>query len=438
MKKIIKKIKTSPFLHRGFTLIEILVIFLVGSIVVSIGVNSVTSYNNSQIFKQSLTNIVSLLNNTKSRAISQVKPSQCGINTLVGFEVEIDIAGSSYRQNALCGASKILLSEKKLSTGVSFVSGSSDRIIYNVGRGTVSSPGSINVSGFGKASMIEVDTVGVVKITDGISVTPGLTQPPTSTPPAVTSPPSTIAGYTRYSDGTLSKSGPAGTTITVFAQGAAFASTFNLIAGTNGGNVSAPCSQNVIVLNSTSSASGQTGFISFTSGIANLSTGIWQICFREESGASVTSPVTFTVTSGGSTPPPAATSTPPTLPTATSTPSPPTATPTPTTGAIASTSISITSINPNPSTRSSAQSMTFVASVTGTNCTPVGVVDFYRNSEASRFTAGTLSNSTPATASGSYNSGAFTVGSHQIYARFVPNSGGCPAAQSSQVNLVVN
>lgn len=423
----------SHSLNKGFTLIELMIIFLISSVVVSIGVNSFTTYSHTQTYNQALSDVISMLKNTRSRAISQVKPAGCGANPLLGFEVEFTVPGRTYRQNALCGASRIMLSEKNLPSGINFVSSSSTRVFFEVAYGTVRDPIAVGIGGLGNSKTVNIDGIGIVTVRDGVSASPAATSTPGPSLPAATGSPSSVVGYARYSDGTFAQSGAGGSVVNVFAIGAAPNTTFNLIAGTSGVS-GIPCSQSTSVINGASSASGPTGFIGFTTGSVNLAAGTWQICFRQESGASVTSPVTFTVTS--STVTPAANPTP--TPTGSVAPPSPTATSSPTQGPTGSTAVSVSSITPNPATRSSAQSMSFTASVTGSGCTPAGTVEFFRNSETVRFTAGSLSGSNPASATGPYNSGAFTVGTHQIYARFVPNGGSCPTAESSRVNLTVN
>lgn len=441
LKRILKFLQynSNNFALTGFTLIEILIVFLIGSIVFSIGVNSFTSFNNSQTFNQSVINVVSDLNNTKSRAISQVKPNACGNNTLLGFEIEIQVSQSLYRQNALCGPLRIVLSERKLPNGIYFESGSSNSVIYKIGQGTLNSTKSMAVSGFGNVKTIIINSQGVVSVNSGMLVTPVFTQTPTTIPTnSITSSPSTITGFTRYSDGTFNKSGSTGTNITVFAQGARPITTYNLIAGTNGGNSSTPCSQSITVLNGSGSVSDSTGFIRPTSGNINLSPGVWEICFKEISRASITSPVIFTVSgsSNNSTPTIAQNISPTPQ---SSFPSNPPSSAAPTSSTTPSTSVRITSITPNPATRSISQSMSFSATVSGINCTPSGSVEFYRNSETTRFTAGVLSNSNPANVTANYNSAAFTTpGTYQIYARFNPASTSCPAENSSKVLLEVN
>lgn len=125
----------------------------------------------------------------------------------------------------------------------------------------------------------------------------GSTPIPTTTPQATptnspTSP--VIQGFARYSDGTFSKSGPSGTTVTLIAQGVVIGVSYQLVVGTNGGNPNAPCSQNVTIINP--STTNSNGTINFTTGIINKPSGTWQVCFKQASpGQNVTNPATFVV-----------------------------------------------------------------------------------------------------------------------------------------------
>lgn len=146
---------------RGFTLIELLIIFAISSIVIGISVNSFNSYNNSQIYNQSLSDVQNFLVTARSRAISQLKPAGCGVTPLDGFEVSLTVPGQDYVQNAVCGATRILIERKKLPSQISFVSGSASSILFDVGTGIVQIPGQIAIAGLGKSSTISIDKIGV-------------------------------------------------------------------------------------------------------------------------------------------------------------------------------------------------------------------------------------------------------------------------------------
>jgi hypothetical protein len=110
-----------------------------------------------------------------------------------------------------------------------------------------------------------------------------------------------IQGFTWYGDGSFSKSGPAGTVVTVFATGAAPNAQFDLLSvppdtGAHGcaDFGTAPVNPNVRTSNSR-------GFIPNTGGPVNRSPGEYELCFYERApGASGghrsgTYPVFFTV-----------------------------------------------------------------------------------------------------------------------------------------------
>lgn len=106
-----------------------------------------------------------------------------------------------------------------------------------------------------------------------------------------------VQGFTWYSDGQSSKSGPAGTVITAFATSAANAS-FKLVTGRDGGT-GEPCRFDIEPVNPAVRFANSRGFIPNTSGPVNRPPGEWQVCFRQEGGGAtlrVTLPLTFTVT----------------------------------------------------------------------------------------------------------------------------------------------
>jgi hypothetical protein len=106
-------------------------------------------------------------------------------------------------------------------------------------------------------------------------------------------------GFTWYSDGSTSKSGPAGTTITAFATGALRNTSYFLVTGKNeSGQAHADhaCMDSIQNVNDTQRFSNNRGFIGNTSGPVNRTQGTWQVCFRTPDGAYSTLAVLFTVT----------------------------------------------------------------------------------------------------------------------------------------------
>ncbi|HSW47757.1 MAG TPA: hypothetical protein VLG67_01640 [Candidatus Saccharimonadales bacterium] len=131
------------------------------------------------------------------------------------------------------------------------------------------------------------------------------------------------------------------------------------------------------------------------------------------------------------------------LPTSTPSPTtgPPTATPTPTpTLGPPITNLAMTSINPSSASKSINTTITFTASITGTNCTPSGSgsVQFFRQGYSVRLTVGTPSNGV---ASAVYPSGAFPTANttYQIYATYTPPAGNiCPSSISNNLPLAIS
>ena len=104
-------------------------------------------------------------------------------------------------------------------------------------------------------------------------------------------------GASWYSDGTFVKSGASGTVITVFATNANPGQQFKLVAGTNitPGHEDHACMDIPSDINPNVRISSFRGFIGNTTGRIVRAPGDWQICFRQLSGATATSPVFFSV-----------------------------------------------------------------------------------------------------------------------------------------------
>ena len=108
----------------------------------------------------------------------------------------------------------------------------------------------------------------------------------------------TPTGFTWYSDGTFSKSGPSGTQVTAYGTGARATTAFLLVTGNNEGtpgHEGHACMFNTSTINPNIRMSNAAGAIPNTSGFINAAAGTWQVCFREPGGASATIPVQFTV-----------------------------------------------------------------------------------------------------------------------------------------------
>jgi prepilin-type N-terminal cleavage/methylation domain-containing protein len=149
-------------IYKGFTLIELLIVFSLIGVLTSLGLASYSTYNSSQILQSSSSTVATLLTQAHSQAISQVVPSSCGTNVLTGYEVDFTVGAQQYTLSAVCGASKPLISTYNLPTALTFASGTTASIVFNVSSGIVSSASQVIVSGYSKSHTINVSTAGNV------------------------------------------------------------------------------------------------------------------------------------------------------------------------------------------------------------------------------------------------------------------------------------
>jgi hypothetical protein len=121
-----------------------------------------------------------------------------------------------------------------------------------------------------------------------------------ATAPAPGTPGSVVAGSTWFSDGTRSKSGPAGTTISARATNALANVPYQLVTGRSAPNAAQPCALDLVPVNTAVLYAGPTGLIGQVTGTVNRLPGAYQVCFAQTDPVSgsraVTGVSTFTVT----------------------------------------------------------------------------------------------------------------------------------------------
>ena len=158
-----KKIMSS---QKGFTLVELLVVFTIMSMITAMSIITFSSYNRTQIFKTTVSDVTDSLNLVRSRAISRVKPSVCGTKPLQGYEFWYPVppASNYYRISVLCGGTYNILYRVSLPANVTFTTPSGTTTFFNVSTGTVSTPTTITLSGYGKTATISVGQTGVVSV----------------------------------------------------------------------------------------------------------------------------------------------------------------------------------------------------------------------------------------------------------------------------------
>ena len=156
--------------RRGFTLIEVLLVFSIISILSVASIFAYTSFNTKQEMNNSVQEVLQLLRSAKSKAQSQITPSTC--TSLRSYQVMRCAAGplcltsgataSSYELHAVCSNGRSLIDAKTLSPNVTFDGGSATTLSFEVLTGGASagtfvltngsSTQSISVSSYGQIS----------------------------------------------------------------------------------------------------------------------------------------------------------------------------------------------------------------------------------------------------------------------------------------------
>jgi len=161
--------------RNGFTLLELLVVFVIIAIISTVSLAAFVSYNKIQTIKSAAFDVISLLQDAKSRTQSQVKPSiaACNSNTLNGYEVRIcGLTGSlcntqnTYELHVRCGNLTSKLSTKTLPANVAFDSATttSTQFFFKVISGGVDGAGSIGITGYGNTLRVTVTQQGAISL----------------------------------------------------------------------------------------------------------------------------------------------------------------------------------------------------------------------------------------------------------------------------------
>lgn len=160
---------------KGFTLIELLIVFSVSAILAVLGIASFVSYNQSQTLNGAASELATVLNTARSRAMSQVKPSCTG--ALDGYKVGFCKANSvnppcldtnyDYALYAVCNSTLVspAIVSKNLPSNISFAAGIPSSFYFRVVSGGIDGTGgTIRIIGSGHQKCITVSDTGIIQI----------------------------------------------------------------------------------------------------------------------------------------------------------------------------------------------------------------------------------------------------------------------------------
>lgn len=160
--------------NKGFTLIELMVVFSLMSLISGIGFVSFSSYNQKQIINQAAQDIKLIFDNAKFNALSSVKEStSCSNGTLVGYKIVVCSKASclgpatdAYEIDVMCSDVDSLLYSKKLPQNVIIDATSTCGVVkYNTLSNFVEGgPCDIVVAGYDIESTIRIDGGGNASI----------------------------------------------------------------------------------------------------------------------------------------------------------------------------------------------------------------------------------------------------------------------------------
>lgn len=168
---------------QGFTFIELLIVFTVLVIVGTVGLASLINYSHSQEVASAALDLKTILQQTRSNAISQIKPSSCPTDlsdpsnnsVLLGYEFDV-CAGDAFGRPAACkntddfevnakcdnGVGYVNITTRKYSSNLT-ISSTSRSYFFPVISAGVDNSGTVTVSAYGINKSITITNVGVIR-----------------------------------------------------------------------------------------------------------------------------------------------------------------------------------------------------------------------------------------------------------------------------------
>lgn len=95
--------------QKGFTIIELIVVFSILVILSTLGIVAFVNYSRIQALNAAASDVVTMLQTAKSRAQSQVKPDSgvCASSPLDSYKVTISPANQMYKLETICGGNTL-------------------------------------------------------------------------------------------------------------------------------------------------------------------------------------------------------------------------------------------------------------------------------------------------------------------------------------------
>lgn len=160
--------------NRGFTLLELIIVFTVIAILSTVGITSFVSYSRSQSLQSAASDLASTLDSAKSQANSQVKPSQCSADqALDGYKVVIDDPSlnpsTKYSLYVVCGQSQLVKTATLPDNGkIKFILDPGQTttlsVFFPIIKGGVQGAGNITLTGYNQSRCVNVSSGGVIKV----------------------------------------------------------------------------------------------------------------------------------------------------------------------------------------------------------------------------------------------------------------------------------
>ncbi len=167
--------------NKGFTLVELIIVISVLAVLSIVGIAAFASYSRAQTLNAAAGDLAVMLNLAKSRAYSQIKPSQCpdSIGSLDGYEVRIcssasctiSGSGTSFALFVTCGGATRpppISTANFSNSNLTFTSSSIPAVysfFFPVLKGGVVGSGTITIGNtFGETREVTVDVSGNIRI----------------------------------------------------------------------------------------------------------------------------------------------------------------------------------------------------------------------------------------------------------------------------------